>query len=387
MQAHPSAVHVLALIADPSNPCAWWRVLAPFNALMRAGYPAHYLEAGDPQAFRAAMSHQAVILPRWYWKSILVPGQAVTQDYRDGERLIAAMHANGRLVFGEYDDDFFTARGEQKDAEALGLTGLNEGSPQEMVASLRLLDGVTVTTEAIRTSIETHLPDYPIEVVPNAIDLDYWQAARSGWKRNARTRGKVTIGWAGGNRHDTDLEILAEAWRRIALEFPEVLFVVMGHQSPVLTKAVPPERLVPIQWLPLTPTESTPAYPVGLAEIDIGCCSVFANRFNRAKTPIKAWEMAASGAAVVGTPWLYGEVIDHDENGMLAETADQWVAALRKLVRSRSRRKRLHAAMMADIQARWSLAANLARWPRAWVNLSHAAQSNLRRSVIMAGVR
>jgi hypothetical protein len=40
--------------------------------------------------------------------------------------------------------------------------------------------------------------------------------------------------------------------------------------------------------------------------VDIGCCAVADTPFSRAKTPIKAWEYAAAGAAVVATPALYG---------------------------------------------------------------------------------
>ena len=100
------------------------------------------------------------------------------------------------------------------------------------------------------------------------------------------------------------------------LEFhPDVTFLVFGHQPYVISEHVPERRLKRLTWMPQH------EYPLGLVGVDIGCCPLEDRPFNRCKTPIKAWEYALSGAAVVASPTVYGQCISSSFNGWLGTTA------------------------------------------------------------------
>ena len=119
------------------------------------------------------------------------------------------------------------------------------------------------------------------------------------------------IGWAGGNRPDADLEQMAEAWGRIAAALPRGHLRRGGPPArPSSASTSPRSALLRVPWL--HPED----YPKGLVGIDIGCCPLDDHPFNRSKSPIKAWEYALSGAAVVASPTVYGRVIRHAANGL-----------------------------------------------------------------------
>jgi glycosyltransferase involved in cell wall biosynthesis len=199
-----------------------------------------------------------------------------------------------------------------------------------------------------------------VAVVPNAIDAEWFQAVQRLGKRPVEG---LTIGWAGGNRPDADLKEMAVAWGRIAERYPQVTFIVFGHQPWVISEHVPENRLKRIAW------KSQFEYPLGLVGVDIGCCPLEDRPFNRCKTPIKSWEYALSGAAVVASPTVYGACIRHGRNGHIATTADEWEYSLSTYVEHEPTRRHHAAQLKEAVLEQWSLRKNYWRWPMAWRRL------------------
>jgi hypothetical protein len=189
----------------------------------------------------------------------------------------------------------------------------------------------------------------------------------------------MTIGWAGGLRPGDDLRPVAEAWGRIARRFKRVQFACTEVSAPLFAEYVPKHCLHLLPWLPVdwaTKPDGTlvPPYPHAMVNIDIGCAAVAPRLFNVMKTPIKVWEYSLAGAAVVATPTLYGQVIDNGVDGLLAETADEWEAALARLLEDPPLRQELQRAQKRRIYQRHSLEQNWHNWPLAWAEIRQEAQ-------------
>jgi glycosyltransferase involved in cell wall biosynthesis len=314
-----------------------WRVLFPHAQLSRRGFTAEWevtpqtdtelsLVAAAVNVYRV----NTVILPRVYWPKVA-----------DGRVLVDRLHEAGICVVGEYDDDMFLHLDEVKKNDPT----INEVElyREQRIAALRLMDGAIVSTPALATVVRS-LTDKPVTVCPNTIDLDWWHRASRGGVRLPALVGKTTIGWAGGKRPSEDLLPMLAAWGRIARRFPAVQFVILGWCPPEARDLIPEGRLHEIAWLPLE------RYPRAYVNIDIGCCAVETNLFNRCKSPIKAYEYAASGAAVVATPWLYKDVIAHGDTGWLARTAGEWEHALAMLLVSPSGRRQMARRLLRKVE-------------------------------------
>ena len=344
-----TAPRVLTLIGGLDG-SAMWRAIQPAEELQRQGHVAHWdYNRSDGLALAVARyRYDMVVLERLSWSRAELP-QA--REYVD------SLHRAGIMVVGAYDDDAWLAIDEH-------LSGEDEREQmernRESLHTLRLLDGVIVSTQRLRTIVST-LTDAPVAVVPNLIDLSWFRAVQA---EAVRVVKPLTIGWYGTKRQDSDLEALGEAWARIAARFPRVRFVIAGHVSPVVAGRVPADRLTTIPYLPLD------SYPLGLVNIDIGCASVADNRFNRAKSIIKALEYGARGrTAVVATPTLYREIIRDGDTGLLAETADEWEAALARLVEDAALRRALARRLGREVESKYSLQSFAWRWLEAWDSL------------------
>jgi len=339
---------VLALVGELDG-CALWRILLPYAELQRQGFP--MIEWGMRDDSRlAGIVHKfdAVILPRLHWPP---------EERTKAEQWFKALHKAGLAVIYEADDDLFTDGFVSRLVSHHGYTREYAEERRDCILhAVRACDGVTVSNQRMAT-LARQITDKPVKVVPNFIDLRWFKRVQ---KRAERKVPGLTIGWAGGNRPDSDVAMMAEAWARIARRYPQVTFVIQGHHAKVFYDTVPNERIAMLDWMPIE------SYPAGLINIDIGCCPLGDTPFNRAKTYIKAMEYAASGAAVVASPTVYNKLLEHGVDGYICDTVDEWEAALSALVEDYTLRHDMSKALLAKVRREHSLEQNAWRWVEAW---------------------
>jgi glycosyltransferase involved in cell wall biosynthesis len=344
---------VLCLVGDESG-CSMWRAWQPVAYLRLMGYPCDWAYVRHPALIDVPFgAYDAIVFCRQAWHRI---------DRRGARAMLANWRRHGLKLFFEADDDLFTpfVTHQQLDRPHNDKTRAQlEADREAALWVLSKVDGCTVSTQHLASTVR-RFTDAPVEVVPNAIDAGWFQEVQAGVSRIVP--GPV-IGWAGGNRPDADVEQMAVAWGRIAAAHPEVTFAVVGHQPPVISQHVPPERLLKVPWL--HPED----YPKGLLGIDIGCCPLDDHPFNRSKSPIKAWEYALGGAAVVASPTVYSRVLRDSFTGLVARDAREWEFCLARLLEDEGHRRQMAADLKAEVLERWSLRKNSWRWPAAWNRL------------------
>jgi glycosyltransferase involved in cell wall biosynthesis len=347
---------VLALVGDVSA-CSLWRVWTPFRRLQLHGYPAEWSFKDHPRLSDYWQSFEAIVLCRLSW---------VAADRRTGANWFRLLKQSGKKVLYECDDDLFSPFLIEQQRQGIARDKPREVLEQERVAAvwaLQQCDGVTVSTQRLATVVR-QFTDKPVEVVPNSIDAGWFLGVQAQAKR---TVPGLTIGWAGGNRPDSDLAVMAEAWGRIAKRYPAVTFVVQGHQPACVSLHVPEPRIKRLPWLPPA------SYPEGLVNVDIACCPLEDRHFNRCKTPIKAMEAGLSGSAVVASPTVYRQIVDGTTNGLLADGVEAWEHCLSLLVERDEYRREVAAQLKRDVLARWSLDRHYRRWPESWRRLTEGS--------------
>lgn len=351
--------------------CALWRVLLPISELQRQKYQG--IEWGlkdDDRLALVAHKFDAVILPRMHW-------EASERDKAD--KWIGALHKAGIAVIYEVDDDLFSEDFERrlilKDGYSKVKARERRGS---ILHTMQQCDGATVSSQRLATMVRQYL-DIPIRVVPNYIDLNWFHRIQRGSKRDPNLTG-LTIGWAGGFRPSSDLIMMVKAWARLAEEYPDITFVVMGHYDPAFFEYLPEDRIAMLDWMPIK------SYPAGMLNIDIGCAPLASTTFNRAKTYIKAMEYAASGAPVVASPTVYGQLIEHEVDGYIARSSDDWYEYLKRLIDNEWHRHEIADRLYEKVRLHHSLDLNAWRWVEAWTDLVNGFRRNMSHIYLPKGV-
>ncbi|MGE3267173.1 MAG: glycosyltransferase family 4 protein [Chloroflexota bacterium] len=343
----------LALAHDPGDAINWWRVTAPFARLRQHRIDAQVQQLVEHAEYRIR-TDSIVLLPR------LQPN-TTDQARAYVSRVMASLRQASRALIYDVDDDLFSddyirhhLRTEWHDGKDYAQKRLECDG---MLWAMSQADGITVATDAQADLVRSLVPGATVMVVENAIDVRWFRsrlAAPRLWGDG------ITIGWAGGRRPAGDFLALADAWQRVAARRADVRFVVVGDDSVTpLIANLPPAQVERVGFGDVQ--DSPMAY-----QIDIGCCSVEDEPFNRRKTPIKCWEYALAGAAVVATPALYAQDVADGFTGRLAETADDWTDALMALIEDADARRHLSANLAARVEQRHSLDRELWHWPAAW---------------------
>jgi glycosyltransferase involved in cell wall biosynthesis len=161
--------------------------------------------------------------------------------------------AGALAVVFEIDDDELTGANIDHLAATQPISQADraelERQREALILTLRACDGATVSTDPLADVVRRYT-DRPVVTVPNAIDVEWFRnrlAPRAAWAEY------LTIGWAGWRRPDADLVPMAEAWARIARRYPDVRFVVAGHQPDVIYRQdIDLDRIIRLPIAPLT---------------------------------------------------------------------------------------------------------------------------------------
>jgi glycosyltransferase involved in cell wall biosynthesis len=156
----------------------------------------------------------------------------------------------------------------------------------------------------------------------------------------------LTIGWVGSHSTASYLSHIEPALRRVAAAHGDrVQFRFFGQPDYALD--VPKFRSLPFRL-----DHELDA----LHSLDIGLMPLLDTEWTRGKCAFKAIQYMASGVPTVASPvGITPELIQHDVNGLLASSVDEWFNALDRLIRDANLRQRLALAARQTVEAHYSL--------------------------------
>lgn len=222
-----------------------------------------------------------------------------------------------------------------------------------MLMAVMDADLVTVSTPALANYLQSF--NSKIEVVPNYLVDTLWQLRQPVLVNN--NEGKTTIGYMGGQSHQSDLEMILPALNEIIRKYQgKVHFHFWG--------IAPPEVLSPFS------TFEFPSYHYDefssyfqQQKVDFFIAPLRDNLFNSCKSPIKFLEYSALGeTGVFSKVTPYADVIKNGEDGMLAETMKDWVDAISHLIENPQACYAMALKSQEKVKRDWLLSKHGGEW-------------------------
>jgi len=187
-----------------------------------------------------------------------------------------------------------------------------------------------------------------VEILPTVVNLDNYAVD------DPRERDDFTVGWIGSPATQGFVRSVAGVLSR----------VVNGDRSRFVTiGAHYPERLFERheQWEWKAETEAR-----DIACFDVGIMPLVDAPFERGKCGYKLIQYMACGVPVIASPvGVNIEIVQHGENGFLADGDDEWARALTTLKGNPDLRRRMGATGRRLVERRYSIQATrglVARW-------------------------
>jgi len=211
--------------------------------------------------------------------------------------------------------------------------------------ALGLCDRLVVTTAPIAEAYQGIIDD--IRIVPNYLPRARWEGIRSARRQGSRPR----VGWAGGQQHDGDLELLVSVVEATALEVDWIFF---GMCPDVLRRYV----------REIHEFGSFAEYPQRLAalDLDLAVAPLEYHPFNVAKSNLRVLEYGILGWPVICTdiePYR-GAPVKHVPN-----TVTAWVEAIRERAYDLDWAEREGDELRKWVETGWMLEDHLDDWVRA----------------------
>jgi glycosyltransferase involved in cell wall biosynthesis len=103
-----------------------------------------------------------------------------------------------------------------------------------------------------------------------------------------------------------------------------------------------------------------------LSRFHIGLMPLVADQWSEGKCGFKALQYMALGSVAIVSPiGVNTHIVQHGENGYLAQTPEDWETLLRELLSNPDKRKAIGTAARQSIEAHWSVNA----WKETYLNL------------------
>lgn len=205
------------------------------------------------------------------------------------------------------------------------------------------------TTPVLRTSLAALLGDGSVFILPNGVDNTLLSAVNNINIVKDPKRVKLFYG-SGTKTHDQDFDLISAALENILGKYSHVDLVVVGFLSLPQRLRSYADRIIQIEFL------NVRDYFTLLVHADINLAPLASGFFADCKSEIKWLEAGALGVPTVSSAThVYKTVINHGEDGLIAQTAQDWQRAIEKLVDDRSYRIQIGNHARQSVQKIYSV--------------------------------
>lgn len=322
---------VMAFPADVSG-CGHYRVIEPFNAVLKAGLVDGYLglEHYNPYDM-SCFGADTLVLQRQVLDSQLEFLRAYRKFF------------NLKLVFEL--DDLIT----NLPPESFHRGGIPKDIAKRLRAGLQLCDRFIVSTEPLAEAYRHHIGD--IRVVPNRIDIEKW----GNLQPQRRTAKKPRVGWAGGVSHVGDLALISDVVKALS---NEVDWVFLG----LLPDNIRPYVAEHHDGVP------TPQYPAKLASLnlDLAIAPIDHNDFNACKSNLKLLEYGILGFPVIASD--FGPYQCSFPITLVKNRPRDWIKAIRDHIHDLDATALKGDMLRQHVINGWILQDHVEEWRSAWLD-------------------
>jgi len=312
---------------EDSTACGYYRVRLPFDEMKKHGIDVEYKSVQAPVPEDVIFVGQRIGYPgfraRWLklWRT--------------------------RPMVWETDDDLWCLDPANERAVKVYTRELLD----ELEQIVRTAHMVTVSTEPLADAMRIFNPN--VVVLPNHIDGAMLELERP-------RRDRLTVGWAGGDSHRRDWEMVAPRIRRYLDRNPHVDFHAIGQDYLAQNK-------IRGRW---TPWSQDLFDYYRTIDFDIGIAPLTSSRFNQSKSAIKAMEYAALGIPVIASNEApYQPFVIDGVTGFLVNREHEWEARLRDLTNDAAMREEMGAAAKEHVK-KWTIQNGWHLWADAYATLA-----------------
>ncbi|MBL8821047.1 MAG: glycosyltransferase family 4 protein [Planctomycetia bacterium] len=186
-----------------------------------------------------------------------------------------------------------------------------------------------------------------IKIMPTCVDVSRYPLAQ-----HERNGLGIRLAWIGSS---STLKVFAQQrslWAAIQQAFPSLEFHLICDRFPKW----PEVKIIPHSWSMETEASL-------LASCDIGIAWMPDDSWNRGKCGLKVLQYQAAGLPVITTPvGVHRSMVEPEQHGYWATTAEEWIAAIEKLTHQPRLRQLMGQRGRQQVEQQYSTTQLINRW-------------------------
>lgn len=247
---------------------------------------------------------------------------------------------------------------------------LKPGVKEAMYNCINNAAAVTVTTDYLKEKYK--YLNKNIVVLPNYLDLEDWV------KPQKNISDTIRIGWAGSISHKADLLFLKPIIEKVVAKHDNVRFIYCGYggasSKDGITDAAYGEDV--FKGIPRSKREyilgvNTAIWPkkASALEFDIGLAPLIDDEFNKAKSNLKYLEYSWLEVPGVYSPTVYNNSVTHGKTGFIAETEEDWIKYIDKLIEDEELRRTIATNAKRELLDKYALDKHIKDWEKVYSSI------------------
>jgi glycosyltransferase involved in cell wall biosynthesis len=316
-------MNAIALVEAPDHVCCRYRI--------RAFGPAFRAHGGSLQI--EVIPRGGIARVRQFWRLGRFDAVVVQRRLLPAWQIKVLRRFSRRLIF-DFDDavyyrDSYHPRGIVSRVRA-----------RRFAQTIRAADLVIAGNEFLRqAAMRSGAGPLAVRVIPTCIDPDRYVRVDHDGKRSG-----LELVWVGSSSTLQGLERSRQLWRKLAIAVPNLRMRQISDRFCDLD----PMPVVKIKWL----EDSERAE---IAAGDIGVSWIPDDEWSRGKCGLKILQYQAASMPVIANPvGVHGAMIEQGVSGFLADSAQEWIEAVR-LLSDPARRRAMGQAGQASAAENYSI--------------------------------
>ncbi|MFO0843670.1 MAG: glycosyltransferase family 4 protein [Gemmataceae bacterium] len=335
-------MRIVALVSAPDHVCCRYRV-----------------EAFRPWLELAGHSLETVALPRswprrWLLFRRLQGANVLIQRQLLPAWQLAQLRAGAARLMFDFDDAVFLR-------DSYATEGLHDPRKlRRFVATMRACDAVIAGNAFLAEHATLYADPERVLVIPTCVDETRYPVSEA-----KGGDGKELV-WIGSSSTLQGIERVTPLLERLGEEIPGLRLKVICDRFPTFRHL----RVVRVPW-------GETAEAAELAASDVGISWVPDDLWSRGKCGLKLLQYMAAGLPVITNPvGVHREIVLDGETGYLADTPEEWCAAVRRLCGDADRRRGMGRAGRQRLEAGYSVSIGAQRWGELLGRLERAPTSH-----------
>ena len=334
-------MEIFAIVEGVDHVCTRYRLSAFQNALSNAGFDLSF------SPWPSSIWSRLKLIRSLAGKTVIIQRKLIASS------LVWLLRKTASKIVFDFDDAVFLR-------DSYSSKGIDDpGRLRRFRAICKAADAIVAGNSFLAQHARMASTKATIATIPTCVETTAYP-----FRQKHPTANAFELVWIGSSSTLNSLKLIEPCLEAIGEAFPQVQLKIICDRFPVFKKL----RTLECPWTAREEIQN-------ICQANVGICHMPDDRWSEGKCGLKLLQYMAAGLPSIANPvGVHKEIIIHGQTGFLADTKDQWLDAVAKLLNNSTLQREMGQQARWRAENSYSVQAN----QNAWIHLLQNVTSSLK---------